>query len=77
MADKPEIVALTKVDALTEELIDVQAAELKAACGQEPLRISSVARTGVKQALSLIARELGQLEDLEDDGADAEEGWQP
>ncbi|MGB3627646.1 MAG: GTPase ObgE [Henriciella sp.] len=78
MAGKPEIVALTKIDALTEEMVDEQAAELKAVCGHEPLRISSVAGTGVRKALGLVARELGQLDDLEaeEDEAD-EEGWQP
>ncbi len=77
MADKPEIVALTKVDALTEDMVDEQAAALKAVCGQEPLRISSVAGTGVRKALGRIARELGHLDELEheDDGPD--EGWRP
>ncbi len=77
MATKPEIVALTKIDAPTEELIDEQAKELKAACGQEPLRISSVAGTGVRKALGLIARELGHLDAMEEDDAAEDEGWQP
>ncbi|MEE2877407.1 MAG: GTPase ObgE [Pseudomonadota bacterium] len=76
MATKPEIVALTKVDALTEEMVDEQAALLKDACGHEPLRISSVAGTGVRKALGLIARELGHLHDLEEED-NADEGWQP
>ena len=77
MAGKPEIVALTKVDALTEEMVDEQAALLKAVCGQEPLRISSVAGTGVRKALRLIARELGHLDALEEEDSEAGEGWRP
>ena len=77
MATKPEIVALTKVDALTEEMVDEQAALLKEACGHEPLRISSVAGTGVRKALGLIARELGHLDAMEADENEADEGWQP
>ena len=77
LASKPEIVALTKVDALTEEMVDEQAALLKAVCGHEPLRISSVAGQGVRKALSLVARELGHLHDLETEDEDDEEGWHP
>ena len=77
MAGKPEIIALTKVDALTEDMVDEQAAALKAVCGQEPLRISSVAGTGVRKALGLIARELGQLDALEHEEDETEEGWRP
>ncbi len=76
LATKPEIIALTKVDALTEEMVDDQAAQLKAACGQEPLRISSLARTGVRPALFLIAKELGHIHDLEHEGEE-EESWHP
>ncbi|MEM5516469.1 GTPase ObgE [Henriciella sp. AS95] len=77
MATKPEIVALTKIDALTEEMVDEQAAELKAACGHEPLRVSSVSGAGVRKALGLIAKELGHLDAMEEDDVAEEEGWEP
>lgn len=78
MAHKPEIIALTKVDALTEDMVDEQAALLKEACGREPLRISSVARTGVRKALIQLARNVGEIDlaEAEDDDQD-EEGWRP
>lgn len=78
MAHKPEIVALTKIDALTEDMVDEQAAFLKKACGREPLRISSVAGTGVRKALIQLVRHLSEIDlaEAEDEDAD-EEGWQP
>ena len=78
MAHKPEIVALTKVDALTEEMVDEQAAELEAACGRKPMRLSSVARTGVREALMAIARHLGDLHEAEiEEAGEDEEDWRP
>ena len=78
MAHKPEIVALTKIDALTGEMVDEQAALLKKACGREPLRISSVAGTGVRKALMQLARNVGEIDLAEaQEDEDAEEGWQP
>ena len=58
LAAKPEIVALTKVELLPVELIDEQAALLADVCGQEPLRISSATRRGVREALFAIAQAL-------------------
>ncbi|RIJ21254.1 GTPase ObgE [Henriciella barbarensis] len=78
MANKPEIVALTKIDALTEELVDAQAAELEAACGHKPMRLSSVARTNVREALMALARHLGDLRIAETEASDEEEeDWRP
>ena len=61
---------------LGEDIVDEQAAILKKACGQEPLRLSAVANIGVKQALGQMARALGQIVD-EDDEQPTEEGWSP
>jgi GTP-binding protein len=44
-------VALTKVDALTPEVIKEQKARLKRACKQEPLLLSSASGRGVGEAL--------------------------
>lgn len=78
MANKPEIVALTKIDALTEELVDAQAAELEAACGHQPMRLSSVARTNVREALMALARHLGDLRIAEIEASEEEEeDWRP
>lgn len=50
--DKPEIVALTKCDAMPPDLIDEISSRLEAECGQRPLQISSVSQQGLKPLLS-------------------------
>jgi GTP-binding protein len=50
LEDKHEIVALTKVDALTPEVIKQQAARLKRACKKTPLLLSSQSGKGVIEA---------------------------
>ena len=80
LAEKPEILALNKIDALTEEEIAEKAAALEAASGGRPLLLSGVTGNGVKQATSQIARHLGVLraEDIAQDGNTEEAGgWQP
>jgi GTPase len=51
LSEKPEIVALTKVDALTPELVKSQIAKLKKAAKKTPLTLSSQSRQGVQEAL--------------------------
>ena len=49
--EKLGVVALNKIDALTDDMIAEKSAELSAAAGQEVLTISGVAGMGVEQAL--------------------------
>jgi GTP-binding protein len=51
LADKPEIVALTKIDAMTDDAIKQQAARLKRACKKTPLLLSAHSHKGVPEAL--------------------------
>jgi len=51
LADKPEIVALTKSDVLTDEQMAEQAARLARAAGQPPLVVSAHSGQGVAEAL--------------------------
>jgi GTP-binding protein len=51
LEDKPEIVALTKADAMTPEAIEEQVAKLKKACKKTPLVISSQSKQGVPEVL--------------------------
>src|SRR5437868_637514 len=60
LEDKHEIVALTKIDALTPEVIKQQAARLKRAAGKTPLLISGVTRAGVKEALRSLVEVIGE-----------------
>ncbi len=79
LSDKPEIVALTKADALTPEAIDQQIAKLKKATKKTPLVMSSQSKQGVPEVL----RALWQFIAAARDGAnekpkeDAEQSWQP
>lgn len=50
--DKPELVALTKCDAMPADLISDVCDLLEAECGQRPLPISSVSQSGLKPLLS-------------------------
>ena len=56
LADKPEIVALNKIDALTPEAIKQQAARLKRASKKTPLLLSAHSGKGVPEALRALAR---------------------
>ena len=51
LTDKPEIVALTKADALTDEQIEAQTARLARAAGQTPLVLSAHSGRGVAETL--------------------------
>jgi GTP-binding protein len=48
---KPEIVALSKADALTPKMLAAQKAKLKRATRKEPFVISAHSRKGVKEVL--------------------------
>jgi len=77
LTDKPEIVALSKADALTPEMIKSQMAKLKKACKKTPLVLSSASGKGVPEVLRALFKVIGEAS-AEADSADAkEEAWQP
>jgi len=51
LAEKPEIVALSKIDAVDPVELKRQIQRLKRACGQTPSMISSLTRAGLAEAL--------------------------
>jgi len=57
---KPEIVALSKCDAMPEDMISDICDLLEAECGQRPLPISSVSQAGLKPLLSAAFRHVEQ-----------------
>ena len=79
LEDKPEIVALSKVDALSPEERKKKLKALKKAAGQEPLVLSAVSGEGVDQALQMLAREIASAAkaDLNEVPAEEDGGWQP
>ncbi len=77
LTDKPEIVALSKADALTAEEIKAQTAKLKRACKKTPLVLSSASGQGVPEALRALRKAIGEArEDAEEPDA-KEAAWQP
>jgi len=75
LAEKPEIVALSKIDALTPEIIAEQKKKLKRACKREPLLLSAHSGEGVEDALrallKLIAKSRHEI------AKETESAWQP
>jgi GTP-binding protein len=75
LADKPEIVAINKADALTPEQLKEQIARLKRASKKTPMVLSGVSRQGVQEVLRALLKVI--------DGANAEENqplettWHP
>lgn len=67
LIDKPEIVALTKIDALTPEAIKTQTAKLKKAAKKTPLTLSSQSRQGVPEALRALWKIINAAREEADD----------
>jgi GTPase len=65
LTDKPEIVALSKVDALDPETRKKQMQRLKKACGQTPLALSAVAKQGVPEALAALIKIIDEAREAE------------
>lgn len=76
LADKPEIVALSKIDALTPDVRAKKRKTLEKASGTKVLELSSVSREGVEEVLRALADEIArhrqQAEPELEDGR-----WQP
>ena len=60
LADKIEIVALSKIDAVTPEHLKDQKARLKRAAKKTPMLLSSVSREGVPEALRALLSVIGE-----------------
>ncbi len=85
LADKPEIVALNKIDAMTDDEIKEKAAALKKACKQTPLRLSGATGKGVPETVQKLfqiidadkkAQRAAQIE-AEMTPEEKEKGWTP
>ncbi|MGB7576587.1 MAG: GTPase ObgE [Pseudolabrys sp.] len=55
LTEKPEIVALSKADAMTKDAIKAQGAKLKKACKKTPLVVSAQSHEGVQELLRALA----------------------
>ena len=88
LADRPEIVALNKMDALDADLREMVSADFQEKTGVEPRRISGVSGEGVRELLreswKMVRRqrskEAGTVYEDDEETADPDarpEGWQP
>ncbi len=79
LEDKPEVVALSKADAITPEDRKKKAKALAKAAGRPPLILSAVSGEGVEQALQMLAREIAAaaVADPNEVPAEPEEEWRP
>jgi len=60
LTDKPEIVALSKADALTTEQIKTQTAKLKKAAKNTPLVLSAHSKQGLPKALRALMKVINE-----------------
>ncbi|WP_332682540.1 GTPase ObgE [Bosea sp. (in: a-proteobacteria)] len=80
LAEKPEIVALSKVDALSPELLKEQIARLKRAAKRTPIVLSAASGEGVEAALRAVFAvvEAARAEEARESApAQEEAGWRP
>src|SRR5262247_3635589 len=78
LAEKAEVVALNKADALTPEALKEQIARLKRAAGRAPLVVSGAAGTGVPEVLRSLLKVIDAARpDDEKPSRSPEAAWQP
>ena len=76
LTDKPEVVALSKADALDPETLKKQKERLRRAAKRTPLVLSAASGQGVTEALRALYAEIGSLSGRESEGA-PRPAWQP
>jgi len=78
LAEKPEIVALSKADALTPEMLKEQIARLKRAVKKTPLVLSSASGHGIPEALHALLTVIDSARTEKGETPQpAESAWQP
>ena len=76
LADKAEVVALNKADALTPEALKQQVARLKRAAGRAPLVVSAATGAGVPEVLRALIKVIDDARPADQKLAGAQ-AWQP
>jgi GTP-binding protein len=77
LAEKPEIVALNKADAIPKAALAKKRAALAKACGREVFVISGVTGEGVKAVLRALAKEIVQRRAKERKARSPARAWMP
>ena len=76
LAEKPEIIALSKADALDEDTLKEQLKKLKKASKRTPYVISSASGQGVQEVLQALLTVIDQAK-TEEEPAQSQEEWHP
>jgi GTP-binding protein len=76
LAEKPEIVALSKCDALTPDIREEKAKLLAEACGQEPMKISAVSGEGMDDVLYRVT-DVISVQKVHEQQVEKQAAWQP
>lgn len=80
LSEKQELIALTKCDALSAEVIEAKSRDLAQIAGQKPLTISSASGLGVRSAMMDILHIIDDArahERAEADKSTQQPGWRP
>jgi GTP-binding protein len=74
---KPEVVALSKCDAVTPDEAQAKAALLQKVCRKKPLLLSGVSGAGVREALLKLVQVIGRAEKAEAEDLAEPRPWAP
>lgn len=77
LVEKPEIVALSKIDTVDAATLKAQAQRLKRAAGQAPLRLSAVSGKNVQEALGRLLKVIDESQKLAAARSGAAAEWHP
>jgi GTP-binding protein len=79
LADKPEVIALSKIDALSEDEIAAKLADCKKRLKKTPLLVSAVSGKGVEDVTNRLFTIIAEAKKAARviDAPEEEEGWQP
>jgi GTP-binding protein len=77
LEDKPEVLALSKADAVPKDELKKKARALKKASGVAPLIVSAATSEGVQEVLRSLAAEIKAVRAAEKAAPARAEGWQP
>ena len=78
LEDKVEVIALSKADAVTPEILKEQKARLKRAAKQEPMILSAASGQGVEAVLRALLGYIDEARDIEKkENSPLEETWHP
>lgn len=77
LAERPEIVALSKIDSLDAAALKAQMLKLKRACGQTPFAFSAHSGKGVQEVLFALNNYSDEAKQIEVEQAAPKAAWQP